>query len=293
MKDIQANASGAALSRRGLIKLGLGGAVLFAPGPWARVWAQTEKDAQLLRLPQIALVMGNGAYPQAPLRNPANDAKDLAGALNSLGYQVTVRLDAGKAAMQSAVEAYVAELARRRCVGLFYFAGHGIQINWKNYLLPVDAEFKSNADVESRAVEVNRVMNGLTEARNALNLIILDACRDAPFGEALKTAQKGLSQMDAPRNTLLAYSTAPGNVASDGAGKNGLYTGNLLREIRVPDAKVEDVFKRVRLAVRRGDRAVRRFRGKALRWRTISISSRPPAWRRPRTPRRRAASTRN
>ena len=272
-------------TRRELFKAGLGGAVLFCPGPWAWVWAQGSQDAQLLKLPKIALVIGNGSYKQAPLKNPANDAKGMAEALNSLGFEVTVRLDAGRAAMQSAIDAYIGQLASRKCVGLFYFAGHGIQINWKNYLLPVDAEVTSNEDVEKKAVEVNAMIGGLTKASNALNLIILDACRDAPFGEAKKPEQKGLSQMDAPRSTLLAYATAPGNVASDGAGANGLYTESLLREIKTADAKVEDVFKRVRLNVRR------KSNGSQIPWESTSLEEdfyfMPPASLAPPTDRER------
>ena len=251
--------------RRQLIRLGVGGATLFVPGPWAWVWAQGAQGPQLQKLPKIALVIGNGQYKQSPLKNPANDAKGMADALNSLGFEVTVRLDAGKAAMQTAIDAYVTQLVSRKCVGLFYFAGHGIQINWKNYLLPADAEVRSNADVETSGVEVNKIIEGLNKAGNALNLIILDACRDAPFGEAKKPDQKGLSQMDAPRSTLLAYATAPGNVASDGEGTNGLYTENLLREIRAPEAKVEDVFKRVRLSVRR------KSNGAQIPWESTSL----------------------
>ena len=255
----------ASFRRRDWVKGAAGSALLFTPGPWARVWAQGAQGPQLQKLPKIALVIGNGQYKQSPLKNPANDAKGMAEALNSLGFEVTVRLDAGKAAMQAAIAAYVAQLVSRKCVGLFYFAGHGIQINWKNYLLPVDAEVGSNEDVEARGVEVNKIIDGLNKAGNALNLIILDACRDAPFGEAKKPDQKGLSQMDAPRSTLLAYATAPGNVASDGEGTNGLYTENLLREIKVGEAKVEDVFKRVRLSVRR------RSNGAQIPWESTSL----------------------
>jgi uncharacterized caspase-like protein len=261
--------------RRQLIRCAIGGATLFAPGPWAWVWAQGAQGPQLHRLPKIALVIGNASYRQSPLKNPANDAKGMAEALNALGFDVTVRIDASRAAMQAAIDAHVAQLASRKCVGLFYFAGHGVQINWKNYLIPADAEIASNADVEARAVEVNVMVAGLKKAGNALNLIILDACRDAPFGEAKKPEQKGLSQMDAPRSTLLAYATAPGNVASDGAGSNGLYTENLLREIRAPEAKVEDVFKRVRLAVRRSSN------GSQIPWESTSLEDdfyfKPPA----------------
>lgn len=251
--------------RRSFLKLGLGGAVIFSADPRASVWAQAGQGNQLLKLPKIALVIGNGSYKQSPLKNPANDAKGMAEALNLLGFEVAVRLDAGRASMQSAINAYTGQLASRKCVGLFYFAGHGVQINWKNYLLPVDAVVGSNEEVEAQGVSVNGITGSLGKAGNALNLIILDACRDAPFGEAKKPDQKGLSQMDSPHSTLLAYATAPGNVASDGAGANGLYTESLLREIRAADAKVEDVFKRVRLDVRR------KSNGAQIPWESTSL----------------------
>jgi uncharacterized caspase-like protein len=273
--------------RRRFFSGAIGGAVLFLPSPWARLWAQTPTGAQLQKLPKIALVIGNAAYAQAPLKNPANDAKGIAEALNATGFEVTVRLDAGRAAMQAAIDTYVKTLAERKCVGLFYFAGHGIQLNWKNYLLPADARVASNEDVERQGVEVNAMAAGLARAGNAMNLIILDACRDAPFGDAKKPDQKGLSQMDAPRSTLLAYATAPGNVASDGEGANGLYTESLLREMRTPEAKVEDVFKRVRLNVRR------KSGGAQIPWESTSLEDDfwfvPPASLAPPTDRDRAA----
>ncbi|MBL8381022.1 MAG: caspase family protein [Burkholderiales bacterium] len=254
-------------ARRNWMRQVIGSTVLFAPSPWAYVWAQggAGQGAQLLKLPKIALVIGNAAYRQSPLKNPANDALGMAETLNATGFEVTLRLEASRSAMQATIDAYVKQLAARKCVGLFYFAGHGIQFNWKNYLLPVDAQVASNADVEKQGIEVNALAAGLARAGNPMNLIILDACRDAPFGEASKPEQKGLSQMDAPPGTLLAYATAPGNVASDGEGSHGLYTENLLREAKVPEARVEDVFKRVRLNVRR------RSNGAQVPWESTSL----------------------
>jgi len=159
-------------------------------------------------------------------------------------------MDGGKADMAAAVQAYVQTLAAKKCIGLFYYAGHGIQLAWRNYMLPVDADLDTIADIQKQGVEVNSLLEGITKAANPMNVIILDACRDNPFGNLKGVDHKGLSQMDAPNNTIISYATAPGNVASDGEGANGLYTENLLRELKVPEAKVEDVFKRVRLNVR-------------------------------------------
>ena len=167
--------------------------------------------------------------------------------------------------MAAAVQSHVAEVAKRKSVGLFYYAGHGVQLAWRNYMLPVDAEVETIADIQRQGVEVNSLLEGLGRAGTAMNVIILDACRDNPFGHLQGVDQKGLSQMDAPRDTLLAYATSPGHVASDGAGTNGLYTENLLREIAVREAKIEDVFKRVRLGVRR------QSNGAQIPWESTSL----------------------
>ena len=237
-------------TRRRMLKAGIASASLFLPAPYAWVWAQSEGTLKLLKLPKIALVLGNSRYKDAPLANPANDAKAIADTLRTTGFNVTLKMDAAHADMAAAVQTYTAALATTKGVGLFYYAGHGIQLAWRNYMLPVDADIGTIADIQKQGVEVNALLEGITKASNAMNIIILDACRDNPFGSLKGIEQKGLSQMDAPNGTLLAYATSPGNVASDGEGSNGLYTENLLREIKVPEAKVEDVFKRVRLGVR-------------------------------------------
>jgi uncharacterized caspase-like protein len=239
------------LDRRAFMRAGLAAGALFVPLPYAWVWAQSEGTLKLLALPRIALVVGNSRYKDVPLRNPANDARAIGDALKATGFTVTVKLDASRAEMTATIEAYAKELASKKCVGLFYYAGHGVQLAWRNYMLPVDAEIDTIDDVQTKAVEVSSLIEGLTRAGNPLNVVILDACRDNPFGTTKPPQQKGLSQMDAPANTFLAYATAPGSVASDGDGANGLYTEHLLRELQVPEAKVEDVFKRVRLNVRR------------------------------------------
>jgi hypothetical protein len=234
------------------------GAVSLAP---SFAFAQSS----LHGLPRLALVIGNSRYQGSPLDNPANDAKAIAGELKASGFDVNLLLDTGRDAMINAIEAYSKLLASRKAVGLFYFAGHGAQLAWRNYLLPVDAVIKSMDDVPARAVELNTLLQGLTKAKNPMNVIVLDACRDNPFGKGLPAEQKGLSQFDAPPGSLLAYATSPGNVASDGSGSNGLYTEHLLRELKTPEAKIEDVFKRVRLAVRR------RSNGEQIPWESTSL----------------------
>jgi hypothetical protein len=245
--------------------LGLAAASLILPLPYARVWAQTEGTLRLARLPKVALVVGNSRYKSvAELKNPANDARGVSAALQAAGFAVDLKLDASRAEMLEAIRAYAKTIGERKCVGLFYFAGHGLQLSWRNYLLPVDATIRDVNDVAAKGVDVATLIGGISDARNPMNVIILDACRDNPFA-GVRVEQKGLSQMDAPPGTLLAYATAPGNVASDGDGENGLYTSNLLREMRVREAKIEDVFKRVRLAVRR------QSQGRQIPWESTSL----------------------
>ncbi len=251
--------------RRGVLRACLGVTALFLPSPRAWVWAQSEGTLKLLRAPKVALVVGNSNYRRSPLKNPANDARAIAGMLKQTGFDVTVKLDAVQAELADAVQGYTQVLARRQAVGLFYFAGHGLQLAWRNYMIPVDADIRSAADIQKQSVEIGTLLGGIGKALNPLNVIILDACRDNPFGNISGADQKGLSQMDAPPGTLLAYATAPGNVASDGEGANGLYTEHLLKEIAVPDARVEDVFKRVRLHVRR------RTNGQQIPWESTSL----------------------
>ena len=252
------------VSRRDWIKQASalsGATALPLLGTTALSFAQTK----LAGLPRIALVIGNTRYRDAPLKNPVNDAKAIANELQQTGFRVNLQLDAGRSQMSGAIQSFTDELAKTKGVGLFYYAGHGAQLAWRNYLIPVDASIEKLEDMRERTVELAALLQGLHKASNPMNVIILDACRDNPFGTRVPTEAKGLSQFDAPPGSLLAYATSPGNTAGDGDGANGLYTENLLREIRVPDAKIEDVFKRVRLAVRR------RSEGQQIPWESTSL----------------------
>ena len=233
----------------------------------------THAQSTLNALPRVGLVIGNTRYAEVPLKNPVNDAKAIASVLQQLDFQVNLKLDAGKNEMLDAIRVFTSDLAKKKSVGLFYYAGHGAQLAWKNYLIPIDAAIEQLDDLQAKSVELNSLIEGLRNAQNPMNVIILDACRDNPFGK-VRPQQKGLSQFDAPPGSLLAYATSPGNTAADGEGVNGLYTENLLRELNAPDAKIEDVFKRVRLNVRR------RSQGQQIPWESTSLEEdfyfRPP-----------------
>ena len=193
----------------------------------------------------VALVIGNGTYKDAPLRNPTNDASDMAAALRALGWKVTLRTNASQRQMKEAIRDFGRELARGG-VGLFYFAGHGIQYRGENYLVPVSANIEREADVEDETVGARFVLSQMEEARNRVNIVIMDACRNNPYSRSFRSASRGLAQMDAAQGTLVAFATAPGSVASDGDGRNGIYTKHLLRQIRAPGVPAELMFKRVR-----------------------------------------------
>ena len=224
-----------------------------------------QAASSVLGAPRYALVIGNDRYRDSPLKNPVNDAKAIAAELQAADFTVSMLLDASFTDMRARVDAFNREIARTKSVGLFYFAGHGIQLSWRNYLLPIDTTIRNTDEVRAGAVDLAEILEGMGKAGNPANIVILDACRNNPFGRDFRLDQRGLSQVDAPVGTLLAYATAPGNVAIDGEGSNGLYTEQLLREIKVPDAKVEDIFKRVRLAVRR------QSKGMQIPWESTSL----------------------
>ena len=217
---------------------------------------------------RIALVVGNSAYRQAPLDNPANDAAAMRDLLITAGFTVDSRLDAKRTDLLVAIDVFGKRLQSSEAkLAIFYYAGHGAQIDWRNYLLPVDVVVSSAEQVKSQCVDLGLLLGKMTAAKDKTFIIILDACRDDPFKGVYRPEQKGLSQFDAPVGSLLAYATSPGNVASDGSGKNGLYTENLVRELSVRGAKIEDALKRVRLNVRLSSN------GGQIPWETTSLES--------------------
>jgi len=197
---------------------------------------------------RVALVIGNSAYKSAPLKNPANDARDMAAALQRLGFDVALLLDAGQKQMDAAVREFGLKL-RQGGAGLFYYAGHGLQVGGENYLVPVDAQIQTESDVRYTCLPAGLVLGKMEDARNDLNIIILDACRNNPFARNFRSAEQGLAKMDAPTGSLISYATAPGSVASDGQGRNGLFTQHLLKNMATPGLPITDVFMRVRQSV--------------------------------------------
>lgn len=200
---------------------------------------------------RLALIIGNASYQVSPLRNPVNDARLMEAALRDAGFRVFRAENATRREMQRMIRDFGELLKREGGVGLFYFSGHGLQVKGANYLVPVDADIRAEDEVAFDSVDAQSVLEKMESAGNRMNLLILDACRSNPFASAGRAATRGLAQMNAPSGTLVAYATAPGTVALDGAGTNSPYTHHLARAIRQPGMPVEEVFKQVRSAVRR------------------------------------------
>ncbi len=213
---------------------------------------------------RVALVIGNSAYKDSPLANPANDAADIAKALERFGFKVILKRNAGSRDMRQAIREFGAEL-RRAQVGLFFFAGHGVQVKGENYLVPVGADIQSEAEAEDLAINANLALRTMEEAQVKVSIIVLDACRNNPFARSFRSASRGLAQMNAATGSVIAFATAPGSVAADGAGRNGTYTKHLLASLNQSDTDLLKVFQRTRAGV------VRETGGKQTPWESTSL----------------------
>ena len=200
---------------------------------------------------RIALVIGNGDYEHAPLKNPVNDAALMTTTLKGAGFEVMAYVNLDRRELKRAFLRFGDRIKEvgNDTVSLVYYAGHGAQVNGENYLIPIGSQIEDERDVDIEGIRASSLLRTLEDANAALNIVILDACRNNPFKSSSRSAQQGLAKMDAPTGTLLAYSTAPGQVAEDGAGANSAYTKALSLAIRRPGATVEQVFKRVRIEV--------------------------------------------
>jgi formylglycine-generating enzyme required for sulfatase activity len=214
---------------------------------------------------RVALVIGNGAYDTGRLRNPVNDAAAMSAALQGAGFEVTLLKDAGYQDIRRAVFSFGGAL-KRGGVGLFYYAGHGVQVKGANYLIPTNAQITAAEEVEVEGLNVNNVLARMASAGNRLNIVILDACRNNPYGQSYRGARSGLAQTQAPSGTYIAYATAPGQVASDGQGANSPFTEALISAMGRAGLKLEDVFKEVRGQVQTASR------GDQVPWTSSSIT---------------------
>ncbi|WP_415713540.1 caspase family protein [Maridesulfovibrio sp.] len=213
---------------------------------------------------KFALVIGNSQYTTSPLANPTRDATDVARSLRNLGFNVIQKNNARLRDMESMMDRFYASLGKGS-VGLFYYAGHGVQVDGKNYLVPVDATINSSSDVKYECMDAGRILGKMEDAGNSMNIVVLDACRNNPFASSFRSASRGLARMDAPAGSIIAYSTAPGKVASDGSGRNGVYTKHFLQHLMTPGLNITDVFTKTRIDV------VKETGGKQIPWESSSL----------------------
>ncbi len=229
--------------------------ILFAASPVIIA----QKDRELVReTPKVsekrtALVIGNANYTTArKLNNPVNDATDMSAALKELGFEVITGTDLTLRQMREKVREFGDKLKANGGVGLFYYAGHGVQVDGINYLIPTDADIARGDEISFNAFSLEQVFRKIETAGNGFNIVILDACRNNPFARSWSrsVASDGLALVSAPTGTFIAYASDINRTADDGPGRNGIYTGELLKTIRKPNLKIEETFKEIQKSVR-------------------------------------------
>ncbi|MDM8515606.1 caspase family protein [Desulfobacterales bacterium HSG16] len=229
-----------------------------------------EKTITIFREPDIdkrlALVISNSNYINGRLKNPVNDANDMSAMLENLGFSVMKFINCNQKTMKKVIDEFGIKLKDYN-VAMFFYAGHGVQVSGNNYLIPVDAKLDNENDVEYDCVRADRILAKMENAGSKTNIVILDACRDNPFERSWRRGGKGsgLAFMNAPSGSFIAYATSPGNTASDGSGKNGLYTSALLKYINMPNIKIEEVFKKVRGTV------IEKSNSRQIPWESTSL----------------------
>lgn len=215
---------------------------------------------------RLALVIGNSKYGNAPLKNPANDAKAMAKTLKNLNFDVIEIIDGTKKNMRNGIRNFYSQLKTKGCIGLFYYAGHGIQVKGENYIIPVDHDIQEEFDIQDESIRIGNILDHMQNSNSRMNIVILDACRDNPFARSTRSGTRGLAQSYTEGSgSIIAYATAPGRTASDGAGENGLYTQELLKAINTPGLEIGMVFRRVLANVKKISD------GKQLPWTNSSL----------------------
>lgn len=195
---------------------------------------------------KIALIIGNGAYPGEPLKNPCNDADALSRTLGTLGFSTYCHKDASIKTMHTKLSAFADSLDHHE-VGLIFFAGHGMQIDGVNYLTAIDTDFSNEVNARFSSLPLDKIIEYMDRASNKTNIIMLDACRNNRYSRSWRGGStSNLAPVYAPRGMIICYATSPGQVAFDGHGDNGAYTSAFLKHVSTPNLPIEDIFKRVR-----------------------------------------------
>ena len=240
--------------------------IFMSFGVTLNINSQTLKNVSIQTEKRIALVIGNSNYTSSILPNPENDARAIADVLQKLGFVVFKYENLSQSQMKRAIDDFGLKL-KKGDVGLFYYAGHGIQAKGFNYLIPVDAELQTEEQVDYDCVRADRVLSLMEVSGAKVNIIILDACRNNPFERSWtrSVSGRGLATMNAPKGTLIAYSTAPGNIASDGNGGNSPYTSALIQSLQIPNITIMQVFQIVRNMV------AQRTQNQQVPWESTSL----------------------
>jgi hypothetical protein len=216
---------------------------------------------------RVALVIGNSNYQNtSPLKNPVNDANLMASSLEQAGFEVTKILDADYRTLKRAMLEFGRNLRSSPEAGLFYYAGHGVQVRGENYLIPVNARISDEDEVDLEAININSFLRVMDSSSSAINIVVLDACRNNPFARSFRSQSRGLASVDAPKGTYIAYATAPGDVAADGKANNSPYSVALAEAISTAGLTIEQVFKRARISV------LAATDNKQVPWETSSIT---------------------
>ena len=225
------------------------------------------KITSSVKFTRTALVIGNSKYTHiSPLINPANDAKDITKALIKTGFKVDLVLDADYDQMDQAITRFGDQI-QKGGAGLFYFAGHGIRVNGKNYLIPIGSNISRKRHVRTKAISVEDILIEMEQANNDFNMLILDACRDNPLPRSFsRNVKSGLAQINPPKGTLVAFATAAGDIAMDGDGRNSPFAKHLLKNINTPNLHVETMFRKVSAGVQK------ETQGKQVPWRQSSFT---------------------
>ena len=227
----------------------------------ARGFDVVEKDMSSEQ--RGALVIGNKDYISLnKLKNPVNDARAMKDILSKKNFNVIYLENASQLEMEEAIDKFAYKLKNGNGVGMFYYAGHGMEVDGVNYLIPTDARIPSKKYVKSKSVSTDIIVSAMEEAKNRLNILVLDSCRSNPFSRG---GTGGLAPINSAKGIYVAYATAPNKVAEDGDGDNGLFTQYLIKNINKSGLKIEDVFKRVRAGVQRDSN------GKQIPWSSSSI----------------------
>lgn len=231
----------------------------------ATLLGQARRDLTLAPAPQRhALIIGNAAYPKWPLKNPLNDARSVATSLNRLGFATQVSTDLSLRNLEAAVNRFVSQV-KSGDTALFYYAGHGIQLEGENYLVPVDFDAKDEADAKYVSYSASRLQERLEKAGARVIVLVLDACRNNPF-QTTRSAGGGLAAMGSGNGTFIAFATAPGKTADDNPrGTNGLFTSHLVQAIEEPGLTLDQVFNRVR------ERVHKDSQGRQVPWTVSSV----------------------